>query len=416
MIKVSHLSYSDNNGGAARAAYRIHRSLLQQRVDSILMANAVILDDWTVQSPSSKWAKLNARTRPHVGVLATRLLKTSNQVIHSPALLPSGWPARIDSLNPDIVNLHWVNSEMLSISDIGKLRKPVVWTLHDMWAFCGSEHYTEEFRWKNGYYKNNRPTHESGLDLNRWAWTRKRKYWPKPMHIIAPSYWIADCARQSALMKEWPITVVPNAIDTDLWRPIDKSFARELLGLPLDVPLLLFGAIGGKSDPRKGFDLLQDALKFLSSDLTGMELVIFGQLAPKIGLDLGFPIHYVGHLQDEISLMILYNAADALVIPSRQDNLPNTGLEAHACGTPVVAFDTGGLSDIVSDRHTGFLAKAFDVTDLARGIAWVLKNSSRLTRLRSAARSRAVERWSYEVISKKYIQVYRRAMNLSADV
>ena len=116
-------------------------------------------------------------------------MKTNN-LISLPAILPSSWIKKINESTADIVNLHWTQHEMLSISDISKINKPVVWTLHDMWGFCGAEHISWDDRWEKGYNKNNRPTHESGFDLNKWTWKRKIKYWKKPIQIITPSNWL----------------------------------------------------------------------------------------------------------------------------------------------------------------------------------------------------------------------------------
>jgi glycosyltransferase involved in cell wall biosynthesis len=338
--------------------------------------------------------------------LLSKTLKTDNPIIHSPAIVPSRWSKRLNASDADVIHLHWINGEMMSISDIGQLTKPVVWTLHDMWAFCGAEHYTEDFRWRDGYISSNRPSYEGGFDLNRWTLERKRKHWKRPMHIVTPSRWLAECAKQSVLMRDWPITVIPNAIDTNVWQPVDKTLARQLLHLPPDVPLLLFGAMGGAQDPRKGFDLLRAALNHLRGQLPGLELVVFGQLTPKVPMDMGFPVHYTGHLHDDVSLRLLYSAADVMAIPSRQDNLPNTGIEAHACGTPVVAFNSCGLPDIVVHQETGYLANAFDVADLAHGIAWMLDDTQRHAALRHAARQRAVTLWSNDVVAAQYKAVY----------
>jgi glycosyltransferase involved in cell wall biosynthesis len=409
-VKVALINHSDINGGAARAAYRIHHALRRHDIDSTMLVNQAITCDWAVKGPAAKWEKVTAKLRANLGGLPNKLLQTGNPILHSPAILPSRWPSRLNNSDVDLLHLHWVNYEMLSIADIGKLRKPVLWTLHDMWAFCGAEHYTDDERWREGYTRWNRPSYESGFDLNRWTWQRKRKHWKHPMHIVTPSRWLADCVRQSALMREWPISVVPNAIDTDVWQPVDKGFARQLLHLPPDVPLLLFSAIGGTKDLRKGFDLLKSAFDHLRGQMPGLELIVLGQLAPKEPVGLGFPIHYTGNMHDDISLRLLYSAADALVIPSRQDNLPNTGVESLACGTPVVAFDFCGLPDIVTHQQTGYLAQAFDVVDLAQGIKWVLADRKRHSDLRVNARQDAVARFSFPVVAEQYLRVYQTAV------
>jgi glycosyltransferase involved in cell wall biosynthesis len=412
-MKVVHLSHSDLNGGAAIAAYRIHKALRRQGLDSTMAVNQSTSGDWTVQRPPSTLARLIAYVRPHLSNLLSQGLQTTEPGIHSTALVSSTWPQRLKATGADIINLHWVNGEMLSIADIGKLRKPVVWTLHDMWAFCGAEHYTDDQRWREGYWRHNRPDYEGGFDLNRWTWHRKRKHWRKPIQIVTPSQWLADCVSKSALMGDWPVTVIPNPIDTQLWQPVDKGLARQLLNLPQDVPLLLFGAGGGTADSRKGFDLLTAALDRLRGEIPGLELAVFGQGEPKQPLDVGFPVHYMGRLEDPLSLRVLYSAADAMVIPSRQDNLPNTGLEAHACGTPVIAFKVGGLPDIVDHLKTGYLAAPFDIEDLARGVQWVLAEGDRSRALGEAARQRALSLWAPALVGNLYFQLYSQHQQFS---
>lgn len=405
-MKVIQLNHSDINGGAARAAYRIHHALRHAEADSRMWVDSAASDDWTVLGPVTRLHNGLVKIRSILGSgLFKPVFKTANPIIHSPAILPSGRVSTLNNSDADVLHLHWVQGEMLSIAEIGRLNKAVVWTLHDMWAFCGAEHYTEEFRWREGYSKGNRPCYESGFDLNRWTWERKRKHWQRPMHIVAPSHWLAQCVRESALMCDWSVCVIPNPIDTDRWQPLEQALARELLSLPKDVPLLLFGAIGGGKDPRKGFDLLQSALQHLRGEIPELHLVVFGQLCPQDPPDLGFPVHYAGHLHDDISLRALYSASDVFVLPSRQDNLPNTGVEASACGTPVVAFNTCGLPDIVTHQKTGYLAKAFDRDDFARGIAWVLGQSSSGL-LRKQAREHAVARFANTVVAGQYMQIY----------
>jgi len=275
-----------------------------------------------------------------------------------------------------------------------------------MWPFCGGEHYTEDFRWREGYQSRNRPPYERGLDLNRWIWNRKRKAWKRPMTIVSPSTWLAGCARASVLMKDWPVQTIHNAVDTDAWAPVPRREARHLLNLPLNTKLLVFGALRGGQNVRKGLDLLVASLQHLRGQVEGLELIVFGQSRPESAPELGFPVHFTGHLHDDLSLRVLLSAADAMLIPSRQDNLPNTGVEALACGTPVIAFDVGGLPDIVIHRKTGWLAKAFNTEDLARGMSWVVSDAARHMELCENARARAVANFSYNVVATQYLDLY----------
>ena len=411
-MKVFQLNHSDINGGAARATYRIHHALRDIGIDSQMLVNLAASGDWSVRGPTSLWGKTISRIRPQLVTPLRKLLSTGNPIIHSPALVPSRWSKRLNTSDADVVHLHWVQGEMLSIADIGRICKPIVWTLHDMWAFCGAEHVTPDFRWRDGYRVDNRPVHESGFDLNRYTWQRKRKHWSRPLQVVCPSQWLADCVRTSALMGKWPVAVIPNPIDTDRWKPIDQRLARKLLDLPQDCPLLLFGAMGGGQDPNKGFDLLLAALSHLRSEpsLQTLHLVVFGQLAPQSPPQLGFPVNYTGHFHDDLSLRALYSAADVMVVPSRQEAFGQTASEAHACGTPVVAFNTGGLRDVVDDRVTGALAEPFEPASLAAAMSWVLEDSTRRHALGAAARERAELLWAPARVAGMYREVYEGAM------
>ena len=409
-MRVIHINHSDIHGGAARAAYRIHHCLREAGVDSRMWVNKASAGDWTVQGPSSKWEKLTAALRGHVGVQLRHLLKTGNPINHSPAVVPSQWVKRLNASDADIVHLHWVQGEMLSITDIGRIEKPIVWTLHDMWAFCGAEHYTDDHRYRDGYRRNNRPAHEARFDLNRWTWQRKRKHWQRPMHIVTPSQWLADCARESALMRDWPVDLISHPIDVKQWEPVEKNLARELLGLPQDIPLLLFGAMGGGNDRRKGFDLLAAALNQLRDQIEGLELVIFGQLAPQETPNLGFQVNYTGHLHDTVSLRLLYSAADVFALPSRQDNLPLTCMESLTCGTPVVAFKNSGPPTMIEHQKTGFLADAFDSENFAKGIRWLFEHPE-YSSLESAAREYAEQHFAPLRIADQYQSVYDRVLS-----
>jgi glycosyltransferase involved in cell wall biosynthesis len=413
-LSVLHVSYTDAGHGAARAAYRIHRALLDVgAVESRMLVRRKHTDDWTVASvATSVAAKAMALTRPDLGALAARLQRCDNSNLHSANFVPSRLAAAAGTA--EVVNLHWIGAETMSIEDVGRISKPLVFTLHDMWAFCGAEHYAADdvdARWRHGYRRSNRPASQAGFDLDRWTWRRKARSWRRLAQVICPSRWLADCARSSALMREWPVTVIPNALDTEVFSPRDRRFCRQALGLPTERRIVLFGAVGAEADRRKGYDLLVDALRCWQSmrRLDHVAFVIFGQSAPRHLPDLPVPPIWLGHLTDDVALALLYGAADVMVVPSRQENLVQTGTEAQACGCPVVAFATTGMSDVVHHRKTGYLASAYDTADLAGGIDWVLEDGDRREQIGAAARERAVRLWAPAVVSAQYRQIYEAA-------
>lgn len=175
---------------------------------------------------------------------------------------------------------------------------------------------------------------------------------------------------------------------------------------------MLFGASGGGNDPRKGFALLQEALARLhaSGKCPDLQIAVFGQAQPRQAPNLHHPVHWLGRLRDDVALRLCYAAADAFALTSLQDNLPNTGVEALACGTPVVAFDVGGLADIVDHRQNGYLAKAFDTTDLASGFEWVLDPARRLM-LSASARAKAMSAFSAPLIAQRHLALYQQVMD-----
>lgn len=433
-LKILHVGASDLNGGAARAAYRIHRSLCASGPNHGLFSQMRVIhqrsdDPSVIGGPPAGQGPLRRRLNLRLRQLRSSGFRTANPTLHSIAWPASGLGAeltlRYQRGQVDLVHLHWLGDETLSVGEIGRLPLPLVWTLHDQWPFCGAEHYTsppavdlsssDDERFIHGYTALNRPHHEAGPDLNRRTWQRKRVCWHRPMQIICPSAWMADCARRSALMADWPITVIPNPLDLQVWAPLDQGQARRILHLPEDRPLVLFGALGGTLDPRKGADLLMQALQILRRQVEGtpleaLELLVFGQSQPKVAADLGFPVRYLGRLSDDVSLRVLYAAADVMVVPSRQEAFGQTASEAHACGTPVVAFATGGLLDIVADRVTGALADPFQVESLAQAIHWVIEDPVRRRQLAQSARDRAVRFWGLERAASLYEAVYQRAL------
>jgi glycosyltransferase involved in cell wall biosynthesis len=404
-MKVIHVSFSDSRGGADRAAHRVHKAIESLGVDSRMLVALKLSDSTKVVGPISRRAQFMVLLRKEVARLLRNLLKSPNPSLHSPAVFGHRYVRALNRSDADVVHLHWVNGEMMSIKSIPRINKPLVWTLHDMWAFCGAEHYTTDSRWKSGYVRHNRPEGESGFDLNKWVWLRKKRHWVRPIQLVAPSEWLRTVVGQSALMATWPTEVIANPLNLRVWKPVEQSVARDILGLPQGVPLLLFGATGGTADPRKGFDLLVQAVDLVATT-RDFKVVIFGQSAPSRSESFHAKTHFLGQVSDEVTLRLIYSAADVTVVPSRLDNLPSIATESLACGTPVVGFDNSGLKSIIRHQKTGYLARAFDVEDLAAGIDWVLSHRDSQS-LRSAARTFSEEYLEQSLVAAKYLQLYR---------
>ena len=433
MRAVLQLNASSSDGGAARAAIRVHRAFQshglhhQWSSEFRAISGEVSTPEVTVGSPQGQ-SRLWRHLRPRLRQWRKRAWVTTNPALHSLAWPDTGLGQELIQAHRlglfHILNLHWLGDSALSVEEIGRLRFPVVWTLHDQWAFSGAEHYApldqsvpqvmNGGRYAGGYTTSNCPSSEVGCDLNRWTWTRKCRSWINPMTLICPSAWMASCVRQSALMADWPCHVIPNPLDPQQWFPLNPDLARTALGLPLNIPLVLFGAMGGTQDPRKGADLLAQALHRFAAQCAHREavphLVIFGRASADTTHDFGLPVHHLGHLHDDISLRLAYSAADVMVVPSRLDNLPNTATEAMACGTPVVAFRAGGMEDIIRDGVNGRLAEAFDPQALAYCIADVLDPQHQQS-MGSHARKQALSLWHPERIAAAYAAVYDEALS-----
>ncbi|MCR4181039.1 glycosyltransferase [Providencia vermicola] len=421
-MKILHISHSDLIGGAARAAYRLHLAQLDSGINSQMLVRKKISDHYSISSASTTFEKICDLLRSPIGHQINKLQRSHNVNFHSGDWLPSRWAKKINSSNIDIVHLHWVAGETMSIEDIGRIKKPIVWTLHDMWPFCGTEHvtnYDKNARWRIGYSSKNRNKLDHGLDLDKLAWLRKRKAWKKQlMHIIAPSSWMSECAKNSILFKDYPIYVIPNVLDTQIYKPLDRNTCRNILNLPVDKKIILFGAMGGGKDHNKGYDLLLNSLHILSSkiDTSNILCVIFGQNKPISPPILPFETIWLGHIHDDEKLTLLYNSATVMVVPSRQENLPQTATEAQSCGCPVVGFDTSGLKDTLVHLDSGYLSKAFDTTDMARGIEIFLnaqEDSEIIHKL--SARKYAVESWSPNLIIEKHNILYNSIISLSKN-
>jgi glycosyltransferase involved in cell wall biosynthesis len=414
-MKVLLLSTNDIKGGAARAAYHLHQGLQAIDVDSQMLVKNKTSDDRTVISSQTRLEQGWRKIRPILDAFPLQLYKERQHVDYHVPWLPSKLNSTIESLFPNIINLHWICSGYFSIEEIAKFNQPIVWTLHDMWAFTGGCHYSQECdRYTESCGKCPILKSNDNWDLSRWLWQRKAKAWHDlNLTIVTPSKWLAECAAASSLFQDLPIEIIPNGLNLDRYKPIEKKLAKQIIGLETDKKIVLFGAMSAASDLRKGFHLLMPALQELKRCQTAqsIELVIFGASQPNEIPDFGFEARYVGILSDDISIALLYSAADVFIAPSIQDNLPNTVMEALACGTPCVAFDIGGMPELIDHKQNGYLAEPLKPRDLAAGIAWILEDRMRYRKLAQAARDKAERCFSLEMQARKYARVFESLLD-----
>jgi glycosyltransferase involved in cell wall biosynthesis len=372
-------------------------------------------------------------------------------------IFPTGLHKVLNASDADVIHLHWVNNEMISIKEIAKIKKPLVWTLHDCWTLCGAEHYpaTEYWRYPEDRDRrtevgvqrretsrqqsairgqkakvrgqitkgqtlttSNRPP-ATGVALhdavNKWIYRKKMQSWQRlTVHFVAPSNWMAEQVKKSELFADAPVTVIPNCLDLEIFQPLEQSKCRKKLGLPLDKKLILFGAFD-PADLRKGGDLLEETLRQLPEEMRGCSgVVVFGcKGGREIG---GLETFWMGSVGSERKMAEVYSAADVFVCPSRADNLPNTIAESLACGVPCVGFRTGGLPDMIEHEKTGWLAEPFCTEDFCRGLLWILDKKQRVEDggrgieergRKEACREKAETRFSVETLVKQHQSVYK---------
>ncbi len=416
-MKILHISTHDINGGAARAAYRLHTGLQDIGLQSQMLVQEKYSNDKTVIAPKIRLFQGIAKAKLTVESLPLKLYRQKKNTPFFTQWLPDRVIPKVAQINPDIINLHWISGGFMQIETFAKLKRPLVWTLHDMWGFTGGCHVTGECdRYKISCGACPQLNSGNEWDLSRWVWQRKVKAWKNlNLTLVSPSSWLAQCARSSSLFQNLRIEVIPHGLDTQKYRPINQHFAREALNLPQDKKLILFGAIEATSDRNKGFHLLQPALQELSKSgwKDDLEVVIFGASQPENPPDLGFKTHYLGHLHDAISLATVYSAADVMLVPSLQESFGQTASESFACGTPVVAFNATGLKDIVDHQQNGYLAKPYEVEDFAKGITWVLENEQRLQKLSFYAREKAEQEFTLELQARRYSALFEEILMIA---
>ena len=433
MTKVLYINTSDSHGGAARAAMRIMRGLQQHGVETQMLvkdkrsfsAEVVKLQyfmpkgalyrmlDCVAAKIKNKWQYLQwypyRKTKENVFMSDSRGTRLGGA---------------LQKLDYDVLHLHWINQRFIKLQDLPK-NKPIVWTLHDSWPFCGVCHYfidCERYQTHCG----NCPMLHSGKEKDlayRIFEEKMRTYRDLNLHIVTPSRWLGECAKQSALFGRFPVTIIPNCLETDVYRPLSEQEMNERLSVAIEhnpalnavkraagekvaKPLILYGAMNAATDRIKGFASLLSALQTLDKQGFEANLVVFG--ASESDLPMQFEhidVHFVGYISDTDTLVTLYNLADVMVVPSLTEVFGQTASEALSCATPVVCFKTTGIQEVVDHKVCGYVAKLQDSTDLAQGIRWCLNNNKDGS-LSIAARKKVVDNYTIKRIGLQYRELY----------
>ena len=419
MLKVVQLNTYDGNGGAGRACMRLNRALLNKGIDSKIIVHYKFGENPKIKTFNSNFIQkaYTAATIVLERILAKRYLKPmrtpfsftwfGRSVIHHP-----------DVKAADIIHLHWVNHSFLNprhLAEIAKLNKPIVWTFHDSNAFTGGCHVRyscDHFLMECG----NCPLLiDAGPDdMSHKIWLQKNKaYANMDFIIIAPSLWKQESVLKSSLMLNRIVERIPNTLETDLFKPTDKKQAKLNAGLDPDKFIFLSGFMPSRKDLHKGTQYLLDSLEMLKNRLgakaTAIELVVFGTRNADDVPEFPFKTTFLGTISDDEKLANCYSAADAFLIPSLEDNLPYTVMESLACGTPVIAFTTGGIPDMVQHEYNGYLAEYRSSESFTDGMEWIINYPDR-EQLQKQARQTVMEKFAEDVIAKQHIELYSRVL------
>lgn len=410
-MKILIINTAENKGGAAVACNRLHEALVSNGYNSKMLVRQKSSND------SSVFEFTNSIVRKKVNLFffflelfILKFFKRDGFDFSLPWFGPSLHKHPLVK-EADIIHLHWVQNSYVTLRCIKKLQqlnKPIVWTLHDMWAFTGGCHYNVDCRkFETACDSCPQLKNNSIIDFSRSTFNAKREIYLSSIKIVTPSKWLSKEARASYLFRNNSIEVIPYNINFNLFKPVEKNIAKQHFNIDTNKKVILFVSMNIE-DTRKGFDFFKQAILKLEAENPSWtdthEILAIGRNSDIKHFNT--KIHYTGRLSEVEKISMAYSAADVFVAPSIQDNLPNTVIESLACGTPVVAFSIGGMTDMIVHQQTGYLASYKDSTELSIGIKFCLKNDlSKMTRASALSKFQSVE------IAKSYVNLYTELLN-----
>lgn len=419
-LKIVHINTYDGNGGAGRAVLRLNKGLQLIGIESQIVCLYQFNKSSNVIAISQSFF---GRIRALINIIAERFLiklflKNSSVpfALQRFGLSPNFLKVLKDA---DVVHIHWINHGFLAarhIKGLAALNKKLVWTLHDSNPITGGCHVRYGCQNFINECGNCPVLKASGSnDLSHRTWLKKsRAYNYLNFDFIAPSIWMGDRAREASLAEGKGVHVISNALETDLFKPLNKADCRKEFDVDEDSIVILAGYMPSKADRHKGLPELMDTLRILaahpSMDKDKLLLIFYGSDGKDVNIDIPVRHRFAGKINNDETLVTLYNLADVFVFTSLEESMGYTALESIACGTPVAAFDTSGVRDVILHKQNGYLAELKDTNSLANGIIWILQERER-ENLSGFAREWAVANFSLEVIALRHRELYRTILN-----
>ena len=414
-MRVLIINTTERIGGAAIAAGRLMEALKNNGIKAKMLVRDKQTNQITVVALRKSWKNIWNFVWERIVIWANNNFRRHKLFFVDIANTGTDITSLPEFKQADVIHLHWINQGMLSLKNIKRIidsGKPIVWTMHDMWPVTGICHHSENCRLFATQCRNcpllyNNHSH----DLSYKVFRRKSKLYSginTRITFVACSYWLEDLARQSALTKGHKVLSIPNPINTNLFHPGNKKFAKQKLHLPTDKRLLLFNSMK-ITDKRKGIDYLVEACEILKRErpefCETLAVVVVGRESQQYNALFPFSVYCLNYVKSEKELVDIYNAVDLFVTPSIQENLPNTIVEAMSCGVPCVGFNVGGIPQMIDHLHNGYVAKYKSASDLANGIWWSFHEGDYKT-LSEIARHKAITTYSEDIVAHQYIKVY----------
>lgn len=392
-LKILHVNFSSTKGGASRAALRINKALNKNKnINSkIICIHNNLKDSYIINVPKLIRLKnfifrvISFVVKKLMQILAKTDVHLSFNFFNNNYLLNY-----INKYSADIVHLHWINGDTLSIRDVSKIDKNLVWTTHDLWPLLGTEHLE---------IKNNSKIFKM---VSKKVKNLKNEYWRNKINFVAPSEYVKKKIILNFSASKCFIGKINHPINTHIWKPQKKKSQKKVI---------LFGALGGGNEFNKGKDLFYKILLNLEKLNNNFEVNIFGEDKDNFFIDKKYKVKFLGHVDNDKKLVQIYNSAKVFIVTSRFESFCQTALEAQSCGVPVVSFKTSGLLDIIINNKTGYLINNFNCKEFSSKVNFLLENNTIQRKQSYLARKNIIKNFSEKNISEKYINLYHKILN-----